>query len=334
VDPTLPPATLLLGRSHVRRFLTPERAHRAAREAFLALGSGRVPSPAALTVDAGQGGFHVKAGLWSASRRYFVAKTNGNFMANRDRHGLPTILGTVQVSDAETGCPLALLDSIEITVLRTAAATAVAAELLAPPESRTLAVIGCGAQGAAHVEALRRALPLRRAVLHDRDPERARALAGDLEREGGLEVTVAASAPAAAIEGDVCVTCTPSTEILIGRRDVRPGSFVAGIGADAVHKQELAPELLASATVVVDLLRQCAVEGDLHHAIEARAMSAQDVRAELGDIVAGRHPGRTSPDETIVLDSTGIAVLDASAAAMVYEEAVLDPDLPRFEFAR
>jgi ornithine cyclodeaminase/alanine dehydrogenase-like protein (mu-crystallin family) len=120
----------------------------------------------------------------------------------------------------------------------------------------------------------------------------------------------------------VIVTCTPSHEPLLDIDHVRPGTFLAGVGADNEEKHELAPSLLASATVVVDVLAQCERMGDLHHAIAAGVMTRDDVHAELGAVLVGHAPGRRSSDEVIVFDSTGMALQDVAAAAVVYERAL------------
>jgi ornithine cyclodeaminase/alanine dehydrogenase-like protein (mu-crystallin family) len=121
---------------------------------------------------------------------------------------------------------------------------------------------------------------------------------------------------------DVCVTCTPSRRPLLEREHVRPGTFVAAVGADSPDKQELHPALMAAGTVVVDVLDQCASIGDLHHALDAGALTRDNVHAELADIVTARKPGRRSRDEITIFDSTGTALEDVAAAAVVYERAV------------
>ncbi|MFL5452514.1 MAG: ornithine cyclodeaminase family protein, partial [Myxococcales bacterium] len=123
----------------------------------------------------------------------------------------------------------------------------------------------------------------------------------------------------AVARSDVCVTCTPSRKPLL--HELRPGIFVAAVGADSPDKQELDPALLASAKVVVDSLDQCAEIGELHHAIEAGSMRREDVHAEIGEIVAGRKRGRTDDEEITVFDSTGTALQDVAAAASVYAAA-------------
>ncbi|HYG79987.1 MAG TPA: hypothetical protein VD861_06345, partial [Pyrinomonadaceae bacterium] len=120
----------------------------------------------------------------------------------------------------------------------------------------------------------------------------------------------------------VLVTCTPSKQAFVKRDFVQPGTFVAAVGADSPEKQELEPALMARAKIVADIVEQCATMGELHHALEAGLVTREDVHAELGEVVAGVKPGRTSPEETIVFDSTGMALQDVVAAAAVYEKAV------------
>lgn len=103
--------------------------------------------------------------------------------------------------------------------------------------------------------------------------------------------------------------------------DVRPGTFLAAVGADAQGKQELEPALMVRSTVVVDVLGQCVEIGELQHAVAAGLMAPADVHAELGDVVAGRRPGRTRADEVTIFDSSGTALQDVAAALAVYEKA-------------
>ena len=115
--------------------------------------------------------------------------------------------------------------------------------------------------------------------------------------------------------------------------DVKPGTFIAAVGADSEGKWELNPDLFVSNTVVVDSLEQCSTIGDLHHALEAGVVTREDVQAEFGQVVAGRKPGRTSPDEIIVFDSTGMALQDAAAALLAYERAIRNKAGTRLTFA-
>jgi ornithine cyclodeaminase/alanine dehydrogenase-like protein (mu-crystallin family) len=105
-------------------------------------------------------------------------------------------------------------------------------------------------------------------------------------------------------------------------KDVAPGIFIAAVGTDNPEKQELQPELIATNKLVANVLEQCAVMGDLHHALDAGAITLADVHAELGEVVAGRKPGRVTDSEIIIFDSTGMALQDVAAAAVVYEKAM------------
>ncbi|HEX2076905.1 MAG TPA: ornithine cyclodeaminase family protein [Longimicrobium sp.] len=313
--------TLLLTRSDVARLLPLARCIEAVETAFRLLGEGRAQPPATLAVHADGGGFHVKAGLlpWGG-RVYFAGKTNGNFPVNAER-GLPTIQGVVLLCDGGDGRVLAVMDSMELTALRTAAATAVAARVVARPDSAAAAVIGCGVQARYQLRALAAVLPLRRAAAFDLHPERARAFAREMAAELGMEVAAAPDVAAAARGADVIVTSTTAREFVLGPQEVGAGAFVAGVGVDSETKRELHPALLARARVVTDLRGQCARIGDLHHALDAGALTLADVHADLGEVVAGLRPGRMSDDEITVFDSTGIALQDAAAAAAVYEQA-------------
>jgi len=306
----------------VAALLDPASCLAAVEEAFRRHGAGEAAAPGILGVPAAEGGFHIKAGLYGTGNdACFVAKTNANFPGNGARHGLPTIQGLVQVFDAATGRVLAVMDSIEITILRTGAATAVAAKYLARPGTAVLTVAGCGIQGRAQVRALVQVRPLAQIWLWDLVPGAAERMAQELAAELGIPVGVVGALEDGVRRSDLVVTCTPSTEFLVDAEMVRPGTFVAGVGVDSAHKKELAPALLKGSVVVADILDQCVAIGDLHHAITAGLMVRADVDGELGEIVAGRKAGRRSEAEIIVFDSTGMALQDAAAAVLVLERA-------------
>jgi ornithine cyclodeaminase/alanine dehydrogenase-like protein (mu-crystallin family) len=165
-------------------------------------------------------------------------------------------------------------------------------------------------------------LPLERAWVLDTDLARAEGLATRARVNLGLRVSIATDLRAALRGSDVCVTCTPSRRPLVFRSDVAAGTFVAAVGADSQGKQELEPTLLASSTLVVDILTQCAEIGELQHALAAGLMTQADVHAELADVLTGRRPGRTRDDEITIFDSSGTALQDVAAAIAVYDQAL------------
>jgi ornithine cyclodeaminase/alanine dehydrogenase-like protein (mu-crystallin family) len=312
---------LLLSTADVGRALPPAACIEAVEDAFRRLARGSVPAPAILGLHAAEGSFHVKAGLLEADRPYFAAKVNANFPGNGPRNGLPTIQGVVYLCDAATGEPLAVMDSMSITALRTAAASAVAAKHLALPECDTALVCGCGRQAMAHVHALSSVRRPKRWVMFDQDRAKAVALARAIAAEGGIEAAAADDLAEAAGRSRIIVTCTSARRYLIARDMVRPGTFIAAVGADSEDKQEIDPRLLAAAKVVTDLTAQAAAIGDLHHAIVAGLMTTENVHAELGEVVAGLKPGRTRADEICVFDSTGTGLQDVAAAIAAYRGA-------------
>jgi alanine dehydrogenase len=313
--------TLILGRRDVQQLLGMDDCIAAVEAAFRLHAEGQSLSPGVLGVRAPEGGFHIKAAGLRLGQLYFAAKTNANFPDNPRQHGLPAIQGVIVLCDAANGCPLAVMDSMEVTARRTAAATAVAAKWLARPGSSTATICGCGSQGREQLRALARVLPLRRAHAFDLDQAKAQAFARDLSRELSLDVTPTGDLSVAVRSSDVCVTCTPSRAPFLMRDHVVPGTFVAAVGADSHDKQEIDPRLMAESVIVVDVLEQCASIGDLHHALEAGVLTREAVHAELADVVTGRKPGRRSDQEITLFDSTGTAIEDVAAAVLVYEGA-------------
>ena len=318
-----PDGTLILTRSEVASLLSLDECIGAVEDACRLNEEGQSLLPGVMETLTGSGGFHIKAaGLKLAEKTYYAAKVNANFPQNMNKWGLPTIQGVIALCDAENGYPLALLDSIEITALRTGAATAVAAKYLARTDSTVATVCGCGVQGRVQLKSLAQVLRLEKVYAYDQVEALASKFANEMSAELKIEVIPVTDLPRALGESDVCVTCTSSRRPFLRRENVRAGTFVAAVGADNPLKQELDTGLLASNKVVVDVLEQCATIGDLHHAIAAGVMSKSDVYAELGAIVAGRTPGRTSAEEIIIFDSTGTALQDVAAAAVVYEKAL------------
>ena len=307
----------LLARAEVERVLPPQVCIPAVEDAFRQHALGDVPEPGILGMHEGAGSFHVKAGfLRVEGQLYFAAKLNANFPANPGR-GLPTIQGAVLLSDAENGAPLAIMDSTSITALRTAAASAVAARLLARRHCETALICGCGGQARAQLEALLCVRKPRRVWAYDVDGESATRFA----KLFGETVVVATDLGEAAHSSDIVISCTTASRYFLTREMIRPGTFIAAVGADNENKQEIEPRLMAESKVVTDLTEQARKIGDLHHAITAGAMSVEAVHAQLGEVAAGLKPGRQSDEETIIFDSTGTGLQDVAAAIAAYHGA-------------
>jgi alanine dehydrogenase len=325
--------TLLLRRGDIEGLLSPRDCMAAVENVFRLQGQGEIPAPGILGVKAPGGGMHVKAGLLPGDRNYLVAKLNANFPGNNAQFGLPTIQGVIVVFDAKNGVPLAILDSIDITLKRTAAASAVAAKYLARKDSSVATICGCGQQSRAQLRAALLVLPLTKIYAFDVNKRAATKFSKELSRELKIDIELVRDLASAIQKSDVCITCTTANEFFMRKGDVRPGTFVAAVGADAEHKQEIDPDLIASAKVVADSLDQSCAIGDVHHAIAHGLMRKGDVYAELCEIVAGHKIGRDTDDEIIVFDSTGVAIEDAVASAAVYERALANGIGTVFDFA-
>lgn len=289
--------------------------------AFAAHATGQSLEPKLAHVEADGGEFHIKTGgLRSPGRTYFACKVGAGFFQNRIRFGLPNIVGLIMLNDGTTGVPLAVMDSSTVTRLRTGAATAVAAKYLARPDSRTALICGAGVQAAIQLRSLTRTLPLARAHVWSRHDSRA--FVQKMSSELDIEVLPSDDLLSAALDSDVIVTCTPARCWFLGRSHVKPGTFIAAVGADSPGKQELEPELVSQCSVVCDIFEQCIHVGELQYSRPADAAGYTNVRGQLGEVITGKIAGRQNPEEIILFDSTGTALQDVAAAALVYERCL------------
>jgi ornithine cyclodeaminase len=314
----------VLREEEIRGLIGPRAALAAVRDAFarLARGEATLPGVIGLDIPARQGEVHVK-GAYLHGSRYYSIKEAAGFYANAAQ-GLPVSSGLVLVFDAATGFPAALLlDNGYLTELRTGAAGALAADLLARRDVETVGIVGSGGQARYQLEALLEVRRPRRVLVYGRSPERAAACAREMHERFGLAVQAVASVREAAEPADLLITATPSRAPLVRAEWLRPGVHVTALGSDGPDKRELDVAVLARADkVVADRLAQCLRLGEIHHAVEAGAMRAEDVHAELGEIAAGLEPGRASDVEITVADLTGVGVQDAAVADFVTNAAV------------
>jgi ornithine cyclodeaminase/alanine dehydrogenase len=312
---------LILNRRQIAGLLRFDEYVTVVGQAFRAHAEGCSMPPSLMHVHAPDGEFHIKAGGLLSPEPYFALKSNGGFFHNRERYGMPNIQGMVILASAATGLPLAVMDSMEITMQRTGAATAIAARYLARRDSSVVTICGCGNQGRMQLRAICHTLPIQKAFAFGLTLEKCRAFADAMSAELNIVVEPTTDLPAALRQSDVCVTCTPARKALIDAADVPPGMFIAAVGADSPDKQELDAYLLPLASVYGDLFDQCVEVGEFHHAIGHGLLKREDFRGELGALIAGTARGRTNPDEITIFDSTGTALQDVAAAAAVYRKA-------------
>ncbi len=288
--------------------------------ARLALGQVTIPPIVALRFPGNGGEADIKTATVQGWDLYAI-KIASWFPANQEQ-SLPTGSGMMIVLSARTGFLEAmLLDNGYLTDVRTAAAGAVAADYLARKQIGTAGVIGTGVQARYQARALRLVRDYGRLLVYGRNPERVRQYIAEMGPELGIEVSAAQSAEALVRASDVVVTATASREPYLRAEWLHPGLHVTAMGSDGEDKQELYPEVLGRADLVAcDLRAQCARLGELHHALSAGTV-ASERPMELGDLAAGRHPGRQSEEEITVCDLTGVGVQDTAIALLAYRKA-------------
>ena len=302
--------------SDLRAVITPQVAVDTIREAFRADGEGRAHVPAVINLDvpAHRGEFHVKTALIDGVPHVAVKVASGFY--DNPEQGLPSGSGLMAVFDAATGMPVALLlDNGFLTDIRTGAAGAIAADVLAPAAFTAVGVIGSGVQARHQVRCLRTLRSFTRIVAWSPNPAHLDAYIGEMRGEG-YDVTSAPTPEAVCRAADVIITATPARQPLVRAEWLRPGHHVTALGSDSPGKQELEAGCLARADlVVVDRLTQCVSFGELRHAIDAHLLRADQVHAELGEIVAGVKQGRTSPSQITIADLTGVGFQDTAIAS-------------------
>jgi ornithine cyclodeaminase len=308
---------LIVERSRIERLLAGLDLLPLMEKAFIDYSAGRaiVPPVGELLLDRGE--VHIKYGA-VAGDAYYVIKVASGFYGNPSQ-GLPSSNGLMLVFRQSTGEPVAvLLDEGHLTDVRTAAAGAVAARALAPPEVERIGVLGTGVQARLQLRQLAPLFQTREVVAWGRDPQHLEAYRSDMA-DAGFAVTGVGSPAAVAALSQLIVATTPSITPLLQAEDVRPGTHITAIGSDTGEKQELAAGVLALADVVVaDSLEQCRTRGEISRALAAGAIMA-DTAVELGSLLAGEAIGRTSSEQITVFDSTGVAVQDIAIATAVME---------------
>lgn len=281
-----------------------EMAYDAAREAFLAVVDDAVIFPAVIAHGSSPDNrFSIK----SASTGEFAGLKVGSFWPGNSERGLPRHNSLILLFDQDVGRIEWAIEAGKVNAYRTAAADAVAADVLARTDSSVLTVFGAGNQALYECRAIARIRPIKQILVVARDAAKGAAFVNALRQEG-LEATCT-GAQEACERADVVVTATPARAPLFDAAWIRPGTHVASMGSDAAGKQELPPALFDRAALFCDLPAQAVVMGDLQHF----AGDSSQIIA-IGDVLRGRVKGRTSPEQITVFDSSGIALQDLTIA--------------------
>jgi ornithine cyclodeaminase/alanine dehydrogenase-like protein (mu-crystallin family) len=308
-------STIILSAADIRRLLDRAALLDALRSAFAAYSTRRtIPAQRAGSPLPGEGGRTVMVvypGLIDGIPA-FTVKVNTKIPG-----AARSVIGSIHLADLETGAVLAIMDSVVITAERTALAGGLAADVLARPDASRVAVIGAGVQGEAQVRALQLVRRVDRVDVVDLIPERAEAYASRLSDTLGIEVVVRDRVADAVRDADVIITATWSKKPFLTRAMVRDGVHITAVGADEPAKGEVDAELITSSLFTCDDRDLSARMG----AIAGAGLGPEAIHAELGEIVAGVKPGRTTREQTTIFGTVGLAFQDLAAAWQVYGAA-------------
>ncbi len=311
------PKVPVLDREAVTAAVSPAAAIERVRFAFERFAAGDWVMPAKVYLDAPPNGDF--RAMPARGDGFALLKWVTSFPGNSAR-GLPVVTGALLLSDARSGELAAIMDCASVTSLRTGAAAALSAEVLARPGARSVGVIGCGVNGASSARCLA-AAGYGPGICADPRTEAAEALAGELGWATGDRAEAAAQ--------DVVVTVTPGSEPVIFESDLRDGHHIAALGADAKGKGEVELAAFRHCRLFCDEWAQAAAGGELSGAVARGTVTRQYV-TELGDVISGRAGGRSADDEITLFDSTGLAIQDLGIATAVYEawrEGRIDAEL-------
>ncbi len=327
---------LLLNRSDVERLLPMEKAIDVVEAAFaeLADSTAEMP-PRTVIIDADVGGWITYMPAYLKSGGALGSKAVTVYKDNPAKHGLPTTLATILVQDSDTGRVVAAMDGGYLTAIRTGAVSGVATRHMARQDSEVGGVLGAGVQARQQAVAIAVASSIKTILsfsLDDMDAQRE--FAQSISDQTGLDVQLASSAEEVCRESDIVCLATTAVQPIVDASWWKPGAHINGIGSHAPGVRELDTVTIQRARVICDQVDACKAEaGDLQLPVEAGEYSWDSIAGDLGNVVNGKTPGRTSDDEVTLFKSVGLAVQDISCAALVYREAQSQGIGQRFDFA-
>jgi len=317
--------TYLMTHADVEAALTMAEALEVVEYAFRAYGEGKAQMPPKMYLNFEKGDLRCMPAYLPEVRMAAVKNVN----VHPHNTELPTVMATLTLFDPETGFPLAVMEAAYLTAVRTGAAGGIAAKYLARPDSAVAGFVGAGQQARTQLEALMITLPhIREVRAYDANAARAHSFA-----EWCAQTYHINALPCALNEvvssADVLTTVTPSRLPLVKKDELRPGTHINAIGADAPGKQELESTIIQTAVVVVDNWEQASHSGEINVPLAQGLISRDDIYADIGELVTGKKPGRRDPEQTTVFDSTGLAIQDAACAARVYTKLTSTEEVRR-----
>ncbi|MEZ5667199.1 MAG: ornithine cyclodeaminase family protein [Alphaproteobacteria bacterium] len=316
--------TLILSRADMTGLLTPAEYNGCVEQAYRMHGEGRfyMEPKGHIVLDK-------YPGEWEAMPSYIeepeaaACKWVSIRERNRERFGLPTVFSILIYTHPETGFPLAIVDGSHHTVMRTGSAAAVSAKWLARPDSKRLAIVGAGHMAEGPLATCDAAFKWEEVRVWSRSQATLdHFVASQQPNYDRFTIRGSTDLEEVVSGADVVVTVTPARGPIVKDAWIAPGTHIAAVGADKAGDQELEPAILQRARIFVDDIRQCRTDGEINVPLRDGLIAEADIAGEIGEVVAGKKPGRTADDQITVFDSTGIALQDSATIPLEYARAV------------
>jgi alanine dehydrogenase len=325
--------TSLISVDQVRKYVDVATAHSVTEEVLRGLALGRVEMPAKVTMNLA--GYGLKA--WNTAMPAYIEslkasgfKWVGGFADNREAHGLPYLIATILVQDSLTGYPLAIMDGVQVTNLRTGAVTAIAVQRYARSVPHRVGFVGAGTTARFSLAAMKAVAEIAEVRVYDINPEASLAFKEICKREHGIDLVVCNSGEESVAGADIVITATTSTTPVVKRSWMEPNVTAISIGSQG---QEYDDEAMLNADkLVCDSWEQCTHLGGIRPFAETGQLTRADVHAEIGETVAGLKSGRESDDEYILVMPIGLGALDIGLARVAYERVTAKESVQTFRF--
>lgn len=313
----------IIGRSIVESLLDMSQAVELMRSAFIALDEGRavLPQRVATRVE-GHHGTHLSMPCYvrTENREVLSIKLATVFERNQEDFGLPGTMASLVLHDPRSGEILAMMDAEYLTAVRTGAASALATQFLALPEANTAMIFGAGGQAETQLEGVVQVRPIKQAFVFSKNREQSEEFAARMSNKLRRTVSVADDPKNALRESQIVCTATTSSEPVFDGRDLAPGTHINAIGSFRPDMRELDEETVRRSRIFADRLEAAQNgSGELIHAVKNGVWAWENLAGDLGNLAAGRIPGRISRDEITVFKSLGLAVQDAVVAGWIFE---------------
>jgi alanine dehydrogenase len=316
--------TLILSRTDMMGLLTPVEYNACVEQAYRMHGEGRfyMDPKGHIVLDK-------YPGEWEAMPSYIeepeaaACKWVSIRERNREKFDLPTVFSILVYTHPETGFPLAICDGSFHTVMRTGAAAAVSAKWMARKNSKRLAIVGAGHMAEGTLATCNEVFRWEDVRVWSRSQTTLDAFVrAEQPKYPNFEIKTSRDLKEVVSGADVVVTVTPARGAIVMNEWIAEGAHIAAIGADKAGDQELDPKILQRARIFVDDIRQCRSDGEINVPLAQGLIKEGDLGGEIGEVITGKKPGRTSDTEITVFDSTGIALQDSATVPLEYERAV------------